>query len=227
MTRKAELQKNLTEVENRIAKACQAARRPRESVTLIAVTKTWPASDIHLLHELGMRNFGESKDQEASQKVAELSKLDINWHFIGQLQTNKLNHIARYANVVHAIDRAKVVEGLDTAAQKSAREIVGLVQVSIDGHESRGGIAPEGVMELANLVSATQNLSLGGVMAVAPLGMDPDLAFAKLLEISKALQKVHPQATTISAGMSSDLEAAIKNGATHLRIGSDLLGKRA
>lgn len=227
MTRKAELQKNLTEVENRIAKACQAARRPRESVTLIAVTKTWPASDIQLLHELGMRNFGESKDQEASQKVAELSKLDINWHFIGQLQTNKLNHIARYANVVHAIDRAKVVAGLDTAAQKSAREIVGLVQVSIDGDESRGGIAPAGVLELANLVTAAQNLRLGGVMAVAPLGMDPDLAFAKLLEISKALQKVHPQATTISAGMSSDLEAAIKNGATHLRIGSDLLGKRA
>jgi pyridoxal phosphate enzyme (YggS family) len=226
MNRNEELQQNLNDFKNQIQKACDSVGRTLFDVHLIAVSKTWPASDIRILHELGVRDFGESKDQEAIEKVAELSDLDINWHFIGQVQTNKLNHIAKYANVVHALDRPKVITGLDAAAGKLNRQITGLLQISLDGDESRGGVRIEAAMELANLLSKCENLSFGGVMAVAPINMAPDVAFAKLLNIAGQIQENHPTAKIISAGMSEDFESALRNGATHLRIGSALLGKR-
>jgi pyridoxal phosphate enzyme (YggS family) len=226
MNRNEELQQNLNDIQNQIQKACDSAGRALCDVHLIAVSKTWPASDIRILHELGVRDFGESKDQEAIEKVAELSDLDINWHFIGQVQTNKLNHIAKYADVVHALDRPKVITGLDAAAGKLNRQITGLLQISLDGDESRGGVRIEAALELADLLSKCENLSFGGVMAVAPISMEPDVAFAKLLNIAGQIQENHPTAKIISAGMSEDFESALKNGATHLRIGSALLGKR-
>jgi pyridoxal phosphate enzyme (YggS family) len=226
MNRIEELQQNLSDIQNQIQKACDSVGRVVSDVHLIAVSKTWPAGDIRILHDLGIRDFGESKDQEAIEKVAELSDLDINWHFIGQVQTNKLNHIARYADVVHALDRSKVITGLDVAAGKLSRQITGLLQISLDGDESRGGVRIDDAMELANLISNSENLRFGGVMAVAPINMTPDLAFAKLLNVAGQIQENHPTAKIISAGMSDDFESALKNGATHLRIGSALLGKR-
>jgi pyridoxal phosphate enzyme (YggS family) len=226
MNRLEELTQNLAEINLRIETACRDFGRNFNEVKLISVTKTWPASDIRLLHKLGLKDFGESRDQEAMQKVEELSDLDARWHFIGQVQSNKLNHIAKYADVVHALDREKVVTGLDAAAAKAGRRITGLLQISLDGDESRGGVAIDSALALAEVFSGCSNLDFGGVMAVAPLDGDADVAFAALHTISTKIQVRFPQATMISAGMSQDLEIALKNGATHLRIGSALLGKR-
>jgi len=221
-----ELQKNLIEIQSQIKSACETSGRNLDEITLIAVSKTWPASDIRLLHQLGVRDFGESRDQEATMKVSELADLDISWHFIGQVQTNKLNHIASYANVVHALDREKTISGLDVAAAKLDRNITGLLQISLDGDENRGGVAIENAFELAQLLSNSKNLTFGGIMAVAPIEMLPDVAFSKLAEIAAEIQSKYPTAKIISAGMSQDFESAVQKGATHLRIGSALLGNR-
>lgn len=226
MSRIDELQKNLIEIQSQIKSACETSGRNLDEITLIAVSKTWPASDIRLLHQLGVRDFGESRDQEATMKVSELADLDITWHFIGQVQTNKLNHIASYANVVHALDREKTISGLDVAAAKLDRNITGLLQISLDGDENRGGVAIENAFELAQLLSNSKNLTFGGIMAVAPIEMLPDVAFSKLAEIAAEIQSKYPTAKIISAGMSQDFESAVQKGATHLRIGSALLGNR-
>ncbi len=226
MSRIDELQKNLIEIQSQIKSACETSGRNLDEITLIAVSKTWPASDIRLLHQLGVRDFGESRDQEATMKVSELADLDITWHFIGQVQTNKLNHIASYANVVHALDREKTISGLDAAAAKLDRNITGLLQISLDGDENRGGVAIENAFELAQLLSNSKNLTFGGIMAVAPIEMLPDVAFSKLAEIAAEIQSKYPTAEIISAGMSQDFESAVQKGATHLRIGSALLGNR-
>ena len=226
MSRIDELQKNLIEIQSQIKSACETSGRNFDEITLIAVSKTWPASDIRLLHQLGVRDFGESRDQEATMKVSELADLDITWHFIGQVQTNKLNHIASYANVVHALDREKTISGLDVAAAKLDRNITGLLQISLDGDENRGGVAIENAFELAQLLSNSKNLTFGGIMAVAPIEMLPDVAFSKLAEIAAEIQSKYPTAKIISAGMSQDFESAVQKGATHLRIGSALLGNR-
>ncbi len=226
MSRIDELQKNLIEIQSQIKSACETSGRNLDEITLIAVSKTWPASDIRLLHQLGVRDFGESRDQEATMKVSELADLDISWHFIGQVQTNKLNHIASYANVVHALDREKTISGLDVAAAKLDRNITGLLQISLDGDENRGGVAIENAFELAQLLSNSKNLTFGGIMAVAPIEMLPDVAFSKLAEIAAEIQSKYPTAEIISAGMSQDFESAVQKGATHLRIGSALLGNR-
>ena len=226
MSRIDELQKNLIEIQSQIKSACETSGRNLDEITLIAVSKTWPASDIRLLHQLGVRDFGESRDQEATMKVSELADLDITWHFIGQVQTNKLNHIASYANVVHALDREKTISGLDAAAAKLDRNITGLLQISLDGDENRGGVAIENAFELAQLLSNSKNLTFGGIMAVAPIEMLPDVAFSKLAEIAAEIQSKYPTAKIISAGMSQDFESAVQKGATHLRIGSALLGNR-
>jgi len=227
MNRLAELEQNFIEIKSRIQNACNEFGRNIEDVKLIAVTKTWPASDIRLLHTLGLQDFGESRDQEAMAKVEDLRDLHARWHFIGQVQSNKLNHIAKYADVVHALDRQKVITGLDAAAAKAERRITGLLQISLDGDESRGGVAIDGAMALAEVFSSCNHLDFGGVMAVAPLAGDTGEAFSKLQAISLEIQSKYPQARMISAGMSQDLEIALKNGATHLRIGSALLGNRA
>ena len=226
MTRLQELQQNLDEINSRIQNACTAAGRDSSEVTLIAVSKTWPAADIRLLHELGIRDFGESRDQEAFEKVAALADLEIKWHFIGQVQSNKLNHIAQYAHYVHALDRAKAITGLNEAAAKHNRQINALLQISLDGDISRGGVAIESAMELSGLISSLPSLDFAGVMAVAPLNMEPDMAFSRLNQVANEIRTKYPTAKMVSAGMSNDLESAVNNGATHLRIGSALLGNR-
>jgi len=251
--RRRELEKNLAEVRNRIAAACATAGRDPGEITLIAITKTRPPADVLLLHELGLTDFGENKDQEAAPKAAACAAAlaadadagpgpgaadvgpgaagrsrPLRWHFVGQLQTNKASSVAGYADVVHSVDRARLVRALGAAARKAGRELTCLVQVDLDtpADPARGGVPPAQVREIAEAIEAEQALILGGVMAIAPLGADPARAFAALRPCSLAVRAVNPAATIISAGMSGDLEAAIGNGATHVRIGTALLGAR-
>jgi pyridoxal phosphate enzyme (YggS family) len=225
-TRRDELAGNLAEVRQRIAAACAAAGRDTAGITLIAVTKTRPASDVRLLASLGLANVGENRDAEAAPKAAACADLDLTWHFVGQLQTNKCPSVARYASFVHSVDRPRLVSALGNAARRAERVVRCLIEVSLDGDPARGGAVAADLTGLAEAVTSQSGLVLSGVMAVAPLGMDPSAAFAELATSAAAVRAVDPAATMISAGMSGDLEAAVKNGTTHLRIGTALLGVR-
>jgi hypothetical protein len=224
--RRDQLAVSLAQVRDRIGKACAAAGRAAREVTLIAVTKTYPASDIRLLHGLGVGDIGENRDAEAAPKAVACADLPITWHFVGQLQTRKAGSVASYADVVHSVDRARLVRHLGGGARAAGRTLACLVQVSIDGDPERGGVPVAGVAEVAEAIAAEPGLVLGGVMAVAPLGMAPYAAFTVLRQCSDTVRAVRPQAGVISAGMSGDLEDAIACGATHLRIGTALLGAR-
>jgi hypothetical protein len=226
--RRSELRESLTALRARITAACAAAGRPAGDVALIAVTKTFPVSDIALLSELGITDVGENKDQEAAPKAAECAALGLplSWHFVGQLQVNKVASVASYADVIHSVDRPRLVTALGRRAVAVGRELSCLIQVSLDGAAGRGGALPGQVPGLADAIAAEPGLSLGGVMAVAPLGAPPRPAFSKLRDIAGIVRSAHPEAGAISAGMSSDLEEAIAEGATLVRIGTALLGGR-
>jgi uncharacterized pyridoxal phosphate-containing UPF0001 family protein len=287
--RRAQLAANLDEVRGRIARACRSVDRDPAQVTLVAVTKTYPASDVELLASLGVTDVGENKDQEASAKASEVAAagVSLRWHFVGQLQRNKAKSVVSYADVVESVDSVRLAGALSRAAvahrDGSALEV--LIQISLDGDPARGGViipsmpsagrgpssrtegsslsvvspspsvpSPPSVptsspsahipasfdnsdssdlqdrerdlWRVAEAIEAGEGLRLAGVMAVAPVGWDPDRAFALLAEIGTELRARYPAATTVSAGMSGDLEAAIRHGATHVRIGSSLLGMR-
>jgi hypothetical protein len=224
--RREELALRLADVRGRMAKACEAAGRDVSELTLIAVTKTRPASDVRLLAGLGVADVGENRDAEAAPKAAECAGLDLTWHFVGQLQTNKAASVVRYASVVHSVDRLRLVRALGRAARGAERVVECLVEVSLDGDPARGGAAAGDVPALAEALAAEEGLVLGGVMAIAPLSMEPADAFARLLASAAAVRGIRSGATMISAGMSGDLEAAVEAGATHLRIGTALLGDR-
>jgi pyridoxal phosphate enzyme (YggS family) len=229
-TRQAEVQAGLAAVEERVARACAAAGRPRADVHVVVVTKTFPASDVRLLASLGVRDVGESRDQEAAPKAAECADLDLRWHFVGRLQTNKAASVAGYCATVHSVDRLRLVTALSRGATRTAREVACLVQVNLDTEpdaaRARGGAPPAQVPELADAIARAEGLRLLGVMGVAPLGGDPHAAFEQLAEVAQRLRQVHPGATAVSAGMSGDLEVAVACGATHLRVGSAVLGSR-
>ena len=226
-TRREELAANLAEVHARIDRAATSAGRTAADIDLVVVTKYFPASDVDLLADLGVRHIGENKDQEASAKVAELTRRgDLTVHFIGQLQSNKVGHVASYADVVQSVDRAKIVTALDRAAERGGRPLDVLLQVGLDVSGGRGGVAPQDAPALADLVATSASLRLRGVMAVAPREGDPRQAFGRLREVADGIRAGHPDATWISAGMSGDLEEAVLEGATHLRVGSAILGSR-
>jgi len=227
--RRAELAERLHRVGQRIDAACAAAGRDPAELALIAITKTRPASDVRLLYELGQRDFGENRDQEAAPKAARCADLPITWHFVGQLQTNKAPSVVRYAAVVQSVDRLRLVRALGTAARRQERALTCLIQVRLTGtadDPGRGGAPLDEVPALAEALAAEEGLVLGGIMAVAPLGVPAADAFAGLAPASAAVRAVWPSATIISAGMSGDLEEAVAAGATHLRIGTALLGDR-
>jgi hypothetical protein len=226
--RRAELAASLAEVRERIARACAAAGRSPEAVTLVAITKTYPASDVVLLAGLGVTDIGENRDQEAGPKIetARAAGAAPRWHFIGQLQRNKARSVAGYADVVETVDSVRLATALDTAAAGRAEPLEVLIQVSIDGDPARGGAHGDDLWRISDVVAASAGLRLGGVMAVAPREWDPDRAFEQLADVSGRLAGRHPAATVISAGMSGDLEAAVRHGATHVRIGTSLLGMR-
>ncbi|OAH15582.1 YggS family pyridoxal phosphate-dependent enzyme [Streptomyces jeddahensis] len=232
--RKAQLAANLEKVEARIAAACVAAGRKREEVTLIVVTKTYPAGDVRILSELGVRHVAENRDQDAAPKAAACSDLPLTWHFVGQLQTNKVRSVVGYADVVQSVDRSRLVTALSKEAVRAGREVGCLIQVALDADESgrgaRGGVGPDGIEELADLVANAPGLRLGGLMTVAPLtgpyaGRQRD-AFDRLMELATLVRRNHPAANMVSAGMSADLEQAVAAGATHVRVGTAVLGVR-
>ena len=235
MTRAHELADNLARVRGRIDAACRAAGRDPAEVTLVAVTKTHPLSDVEVLAGLGLRHLAENRDQEASDKAARAfdQGLEVVWHFVGQVQTNKARSVASYADVVESVDRVRLVQALSHAAVAAGRVLDVLVQVSLDPRahgEGRGGVpwdpATRSLLDLADHAASAPGLRFAGLMAVAPLGADPADAFARLAEARAAVTAEHPAATMLSAGMSGDLEQAIAYGSTHVRVGTALLGAR-
>jgi len=233
-SREVELAANLATVRERIAAACAAAGRPSDEVTLVAVTKTYPAADVVRLAALGVPDIGENRDQEAAPKAAEVAAAGarVCWHFVGRLQRNKARSVAGYADLVHSVDSVRLARALAEAARERPAPLGVLVQVSLDGDASRGGAVPDGpqdvdVDRVADAVAEAGSLALRGVMAVAPMGWEPAAAFARLADVAQRLRRRYPEAAVISAGMSGDLEAAVEYGATHVRIGAALLGNRA
>lgn len=223
---------NLAAARARIEAACAKADRSPDELTLVAVTKNHPAADVRILSGLGIADVGENRDQEAAPKAEQTADLDLTWHFVGQLQTNKARSVASYADVVHSVDRAKLVRALGDRAAAAERRLTCLVQVNLDEDSRagvlgpRGGVDPDDALALAARIDEHEALSLGGVMAVAPRGGDPSAAFTRLHGVASVIRDRYPRATVISAGMSADLEAAIERGATHLRLGTALLGNR-
>ncbi|WP_369178211.1 YggS family pyridoxal phosphate-dependent enzyme [Streptomyces mutabilis] len=232
--RKNELAGNLAQVEERIAAACAAAGRRRDEVTLIVVTKTYPADDVRILSDLGVRHVAENRDQDAAPKAAACSDLPLSWHFVGQLQTNKVRSVVGYADVVQSVDRPKLVTALSKEAVRVGREVGCLIQVALDAGErargERGGVSPAGIEELADLVAGAEGLRLDGLMTVAPLTGEyagrQRAAFERLMDLSTYVRRTHPAANMVSAGMSADLEQAVAAGATHVRVGTAVLGVR-
>jgi pyridoxal phosphate enzyme (YggS family) len=234
--RRDELAANLDAVRRRIEAAASAAGRDPAEVTLVAVTKFFPASDVRLLAELGVTDVGENRHQEAQEKAAQFrdqcQDVRVRWHFIGGLQSNKAAAVTAYADVVESVDRLKLVGALDRGAHERAHEVDALLQVSLDppgpsqGHRGRSGADPGDLDRLAAAVEEAGMLRLRGLMAVAPLGEDPATAYSRLAEIRQRFVATHPEATWLSAGMSADLEAAVEAGATHVRLGTAVLGPR-
>ncbi|MFC4224606.1 YggS family pyridoxal phosphate-dependent enzyme [Lysinibacter cavernae] len=216
------LSDRLAAVRSGVAAAAAEAGRDVADITTIVVTKFHPASLVRELHALGVRDFGENRHQEASEKAQELSDLDLTWHFVGQIQGKKIRQVAQYADVLHALDRIRLVEALN----EQPRTLDCFVQINLTENDERGGVQPDGLLALAESVLAHPSLNLRGVMAVAPLDEEPRRAFARLRGYSDALQQLAPHATDISAGMTQDYAEAIAEGATHLRIGTAITGKR-
>lgn len=224
-----ELATRLAAVEQRLADACAAAGRSRSDVALVAVSKFHPVADLEVLHGLGVRAFGESRDQEARAKVAELALDGLAWHFVGRLQSNKAGSVASYAAVVESVDRRSLVDALSAGAVTAERAVEVLVQVSLDppaAGEGRGGAPVDQVGALADAVAAAPGLRLRGVMAVAPVDEDPAAAFDRLAQVAERLRADHPDADRISAGMTGDLEQAVRHGSTSVRVGTALFGLR-
>ena len=215
------LAERLTRVDAEIADAARAAGRDPAELTRIVVTKFHPAELVRQLAGLGVRDVGENRHQEAAAKAAELSDLSLNWHFVGQLQSNKAKAVRRYARAVHSVDRVSLADALAGEAPLDV-----FLELNLTGDPARGGVDPGSLLPLAERVLTTPGLVLRGVMAVAPLGEDPRTAFARVRTASEALIRLAPGATAISAGMSGDFREAIAEGATHLRIGTAITGKR-
>ncbi len=219
-------------LQERVARAAAASGRDVAALTVVAVTKTWPATDVVLLHRAGVREFGENRAQELQDKLADPAVAALGdpaprWHFIGQLQRNKAAAVARTCAALHTLDRAELVPALARGLADGGRTLDVFLQISLDGDPRRGGITADGLAALADAAAAEPRLRLAGVMAVPPLGSDPAAAFADLQALSGKLLLDHPSATAISAGMSGDLEIAVSHGATHLRVGTGLMGSRA
>lgn len=228
MSRVDEVRAGLDRVRTRIESACADAGRDPAEVTLVVVTKFFPASDVRILADLGVRHVGENRHQEAVVKAEECAELPLTWHYVGGLQSNKAAAVAAYADVVESLDRAKVAKGLQRGAHEHGRDLDVMLQVSLDppGTSGRAGVEPDRLDALAAEVVGLGALRLTGLMAVAPLGEDPAAAFGRLAGIRSTFLATHPDATSLSAGMSGDLEAALHVGATHVRVGSAILGPR-
>ncbi len=233
--RERELAHNLALVRARLAAACAAAGRSADDVTLIAVTKTWPARDVLHLAALGVGDIGENRDQEAAPKAAQVAAagVEVRWHFIGQLQRNKARSVVRYAALVHSVDTVRLADALaEAVAKRRPGPLEVLVQVSLDGRPGHGGALPAssdpdaGLDRVLARVADQPGLVLRGLMAIAPPEWEPERAFSLLAEVAADARRTYPDADLLSAGMSSDVEQAIRYGATHVRMGTAVLGNR-
>ena len=220
MKRRDEIDIHLREVRERIAAAAHAAGRNPARITLIAVTKTFPISDIAILKDLGIKDFGENRDGDAATKARAVSGI---WHFQGQIQSNKLKSICAWAHVLHSLDDVRHFEIIEKTA---VHPLHIFLQVNLDGNPTRGGASIDSLLRLAACVEKNSTHTLAGLMAVAPLGIDAEMSFSQLAAIHTDFLKEFPNARALSAGMSGDYEIAISYGATHLRIGSSILGSR-
>ena len=222
-SRAQEIAAALANVEDRITKAATAADRNRSDLTLIAVTKTYPARDVQILADLGVTNFGENRSDEGSEKSQAIA---ATWHFQGQVQGRKLKDIASWATYIHSIDSAEHITKLSRICAEKEREISIFLQLSLDGAPDRGGVLADQLGQLADQVAADSNLHLAGLMCVPPVEYGFDRAFGEIAKAHSAFKAGFPDAVGLSAGMSSDFEVAIAYGATHLRVGSEILGSR-
>jgi pyridoxal phosphate enzyme (YggS family) len=224
VSRAEELAAALRVTEDRLRRAAERAGRRREELTLVAVSKTWPAGDVALLRDLGVGDFGENRDQEARGKAVAVP--DVRWHFVGRLQRNKCRSVAGYAALIHSLDRPELVPPLERGAHAAERVLDVLIQVSLNGDPARGGVPPAGLAALADLVAAADRLRLRGLMAVAVPDWPAREQFARLRGYAERLRRTYPASDVVSAGMSADLEEAVAEGATHLRVGTALFGRR-
>lgn len=238
--RLAELTGNLAAIRARLATAAESAGRAGTDIMLLPITKFFPASDVAILWRLGCRAFGESREQEAAAKVAEVARLvppgdSARWHMVGQIQRNKAKNIAVWADTVHSVSTGKVVDALNKGAREALADgrrrdpLRVFIQISLDGDTERGGVDigdPGAVDRICDQVAGAEALDLVGLMAVPPLGADPDAAFGALAQEHRRVRSAHPGATELSAGMSGDLEAAVRHGSTLVRVGTALMGKR-
>jgi PLP dependent protein len=227
--RHRQVAQRLAKVQEQVAAAATAAGRSPDEVHVVVVTKTWPTSDTRILYDLGVRDVAENRQQDAERKAAELADLGLTWHFVGQIQSNKAAKIAAVSDVVHSVGSVKVASRLAGAAEQHGRVLDCFVQVSLDAEPARtgrGGVLQVDLQSVADAIAAAPALRLRGLMGVAPLHGDARAAYEELAAASGRLRTVHPCATDISAGMSGDFSVAIEAGATHVRVGSAVLGER-
>jgi len=220
-----EISYSLAQVEERIVRACMLAGRIRNEITLVAVTKTYPASDVQILQGLGINNFGENRDGEGVEKS---SLIKAHWHYQGEVQSKKIGSLSRWADTVHSLDDLSHIEKFDRAlGALDDKSLQVFIQVSLDGDPTRSGLQPNDLMQACQAVTAAKHLKLMGVMTVPPVESDPEKSFAEIAVIAEGVTRNFPEARYLSAGMSGDFEVAIAYGATHIRIGSQILGSRS
>ena len=225
LDRKEELASSLSDVQSRIQEAASRASRKKDDVTLVVVTKTYPVSDVQILHQLGVTHFGENRSAEGLEKSALVS---AHWHFQGQIQSNKIAAIASWADTVHSLDDLSHVAKFDRAVGEfPEKRLQVFIQISLDGDTSRAGVSGDELLVLGQAISSTKNLDLAGLMVVPPVQAEPEAAFSEVAEIAQRFRNEFPMARSLSAGMSGDYEVAIAHGATHIRVGSQILGPRA
>lgn len=225
LDRKAELAHSLADVQARVLKATTQSSRKSEEITLIAVTKTYPVSDVVILKELGVTDFGENRSAEGLEKSA---LVPAQWHYQGQIQSNKIAAISSWAQTVHSLDDLSHVPKFERAVGEiSGKRLDIFIQLSLDGDSSRAGVRGDELMALGQALVTSHHLNLIGLMVVPPVEAEPEKAFAEVAEIAQRFRRDFPMAQSLSAGMSADYEIAIAHGATHIRVGSQILGPRA
>ncbi len=222
MKQDPDLESRLGAVSQRIQEAARVAGRDSDEITTVVVTKFHSVDLVRELNRLGVKNFGESRHQEASQKAVELADLQLTWHFVGQLQSNKAKAVVSYCQVIHSLDRLSLLKGIGAAGRK----VDCFIELNLTDDPERGGIQPSALGKFAESVVEDPNIRLLGVMAVAPLEVEPRVAFGRVRAASELLRTISPESGWISAGMSQDFEEAILEGATHLRIGTAITGTR-
>jgi hypothetical protein len=221
-----EITDHLADIIERVARAAERARRSPSSVTIVAVGKQQPSTSIAAAQRAGLRHFGESYVQEALPKIAALAHLDLTWHFVGKLQTNKTRDVAETFDWVHTVDRLKIAERLSEQRSPLAAPLNVLIQVNQGDETQKGGARPEDVAELARAIAALPRLALRGLMTLPPQGDSPERRFAELAALRAELESQGIELDSLSMGMSGDFEEAIAAGATHLRIGTAIFGAR-